>query len=123
MLVTHPIDQMPTLVFEIRSWIFVDETFRCCHDYLSTLCSAISVRIRHMDINIEHVMQVATIDDEYYYVITNWGYVVLEERDIPFIFPKISSTSALQEGKLCLAFDVKSLVYPPFFYVGRLSYY
>jgi hypothetical protein len=59
-------------------------------------------------------MQVATIDDEYYYVITNWGYAILEEKDIPFIFPKISSTSTLQEGRFCLAFDVKSLMYPPF---------
>jgi hypothetical protein len=68
-----------------------------------------------MDINIKHVMQVATTDNEYYYVITNWGYDILEERDIPFIFPKNSSTFAFQEGRLCLAFDAKSLVYPFFF--------
>jgi hypothetical protein len=123
MLMTHPVDQTLVLVFEIQGWIFVDETLCCCHDCLFVLHNAIPIRIRHMEINTQHVMQVAAIDDNYYYVITNWGYVVLEEKDIPFISPKISSTSALQEGRLCLAFDAKSLVYPFFLYVRGLLYY
>jgi hypothetical protein len=31
-------------------------------------------------------MQVAVVDDEYYYVLIDWGHVVLEERDNLFIF-------------------------------------
>jgi hypothetical protein len=37
-------------------------------------------------------MQVAVANDEYYFVLTDWGHVVLEERDNPFISPKFSST-------------------------------
>jgi hypothetical protein len=60
-------------------------------------------------------MQVATVDDEYYCVLTDWGHVVLEEINNPSIFPKFSSTFALQEGRLCPTFDVESLVYLLFF--------
>jgi hypothetical protein len=68
-------------------------------------------------------MWVVAVDDEYYYVLIGWGYVILEERDKPFIFPKKISTFALQERRLCLAFDVESLVYPFLLYVGGLMYY
>jgi hypothetical protein len=31
-------------------------------------------------------MWVVAIDAEYYYVLIGWGYLILEERDNPFIF-------------------------------------
>jgi hypothetical protein len=40
-------------------------------------------------------MQVAIANDKYYYVVTYWGHVILEEKDNLFISPKFSSTSAL----------------------------
>jgi hypothetical protein len=65
-------------------------------------------------------MHVATLNDKYYYVLTYWGHVILEKKDNPSISPKISSTCALQEGRLCLASNVKSLVYLFFIYVTGL---
>jgi hypothetical protein len=56
-------------------------------------------------------MHVVVANDKYYYVLTYWGHVILEERDNPSISPKFSSTSALQEGRLCLASNAESLVY------------
>jgi hypothetical protein len=66
-------------------------------------------------------MQVVVANDKYYYVVTNWGHVILEERNNLSISPKFSSTSVVQEGRLCLAFDVESLVYLLFLYVGGLT--
>ncbi len=121
MLVTHPINQMIISMFEIGGWIFVNETLCCCHNYLSTLCNAILVGVQHRVINIEHVMWVVAIDDEYYCVIIGWGYVVLQERDNPCIFPKFSSTFTLQEKRLCLTSSAEGLVYPFFLVCGRIS--
>jgi hypothetical protein len=70
-----------------------------------------------MDINTKHVMQVATTDDEYSYVITNWGYIVLEEKDILY-FSKNFFHTCPSRGRFCLTFDTKSLVYP-FFLCGK----
>jgi len=117
-LVTYPVGQTLASVVETEGWISADEALRCCHDCLSALRSAVSVGIQHGDINTEHVMRVAAADDEYYYVLTDWGHAVLEERDSPSISPKFSSTSALQEGRLCPASDAESLVYLLFFVCG-----
>ncbi|CAM6030721.1 unnamed protein product [Sphagnum balticum] len=117
-LVTYPVGQTLASVVETEGWISADEALRCCHDCLSALRSAVSVGIQHGDISTEHVMRVAAADDEYYYVLTDWGHAVLEERDSPSISPKFSSTSALQEGRLCPASDAESLVYLLFFVCG-----
>jgi hypothetical protein len=76
---------------------------------------------QHGDINIEHVMWVVAIDDEYYYVLIDWGYVVLNKIHDHSIFQKKSSTSILQEGRLFPTFNVESLVYL-FFFVCRRTF-
>jgi hypothetical protein len=65
------------------------------------------------------VIHVAVVNDKYYHVLTYWGLVILEERDNLSISPKFSSTSTLQEGRLCLASNVESLVYLLFLVCGR----
>jgi hypothetical protein len=52
-----------------------------------------------------HVMQVAIVDDKYYYVWTDWGHVVLEERNN--ICPS--------RGKALSYIWCKELGVPPFF--------
>jgi hypothetical protein len=64
-------------------------------------------------------MQVVAAINKYYYVMIDWGHVILEEKDNLSISPNFSSTSSLQEGRLCLAYDVKNLVYLLFFVCGR----
>jgi len=64
-------------------------------------------------------MHIVVAIDKYYYILTDWGHVILEGRDNPSIFQKISSTSTLQEGRLCHASDVESLVYLLSFVCGR----
>jgi len=71
---------------------------RFCHDCLSILCNAISIGIQHKDINTKHMMQVATTNDKYYYVLIDWGHVILEERQ-PFYFSKIFFHICLSKGK------------------------
>ncbi|KAL0346099.1 UNVERIFIED_CONTAM: hypothetical protein Sradi_4441200 [Sesamum radiatum] len=53
-----------------------------------------------------------------YYVLIGWGHAILEERDRPALNLHFSSTSALQEGKLCSASDAESLVYMLYFCSG-----
>jgi hypothetical protein len=117
-LVTYPVGETLASAVEIEGWISADEALHCCHDCLSALRSTVSVGIQHGDINPEHMMRAAAADGEYYYVLTDWGHAVLEERDSPAISPKFSSTSALQEGRLCPASDAESLIYLLFFVCG-----
>ncbi len=75
------------------------------------LCIVCSVGIQHGDISPEHVMRFVVANGEYDYILTDWGHAVLEERYSPAISPEFSSTSALHEGRLCLASDAESLIY------------
>ncbi len=65
------------------------------------------------------MIHVAVVNDKYYHVLTYWGHVILEEKDNPSISPKFSSTSTLQEGRLCPTSNAKSLVYLLFLVCGR----
>ncbi|XP_051148718.1 uncharacterized protein LOC127263643 [Andrographis paniculata] len=94
-----------------------DEAIRCCHDCLSALSASSSAGIRHGDIRPENVICVKSGGRPYYSLI-GWGYAILEERDHPATNLHFSSTSALQDGKLCSASDAESLVYMLYFASG-----
>ncbi|KAK6127149.1 hypothetical protein DH2020_039114 [Rehmannia glutinosa] len=95
-----------------------DEAIKCCHDCLSALSAAASSGIRHGDIRPENVIYVKSDMRQSYYVLIGWGHAILEERDRPVLNLHFSSTSALQEGKLCSASDAESLVYMLYFCSG-----
>ncbi|KAL6539726.1 hypothetical protein OROHE_011497 [Orobanche hederae] len=94
-----------------------DEAIRCCHDILSALSSLSG--IRHGDIRPENIIRVTSNMSRPYYVLIGWGHAVLEDRDRPALNLHFSSTSALQEGKLCPASDAESLVYMLYFCSGE----
>ncbi|KAK6151392.1 hypothetical protein DH2020_014027 [Rehmannia glutinosa] len=95
-----------------------EEAIKCCHDCLSALSAAASSGIRHGDIRPENVIYVKSDMRQSYYVLIGWGHAILEERDRPVLNLHFSSTSALQEGKLCSASDAESLVYMLYFCSG-----
>lgn len=116
-LVTSPIGR--TVSDMVRAGQFgVDEAIKCCHDCLSALSAAASSGIRHGDIRPENVICVKPGLRQPYYILIGWGHAVLEERDRPALNLHFSSTSALQEGKLCPASDAESLVYMLYFCSG-----
>ncbi|KAL8460112.1 hypothetical protein ACS0TY_031863 [Phlomoides rotata] len=116
-LVTSPIGR--TVADMVREGQFgVDEAIRCCHDCLSALSASASSGIRHGDIRPENVICVKPGLRQPYYILIGWGHAVLEERDRPALNLHFSSTSALQEGKLCPASDAESLVYMLYFCSG-----
>ncbi|KAL3678863.1 hypothetical protein R1sor_021819 [Riccia sorocarpa] len=117
-LVTSPVGESLDIVIEREGFFSSEEALRCCHDILSALRSSSSAGIQHGDINPEHVIRVNGADGEFYYVLVDWGRAVLEDRDSPAIAPRFSSTTALQEGKLCPASDAESLVYLLYFICG-----
>lgn len=117
-LVTAPIGETVDLVVEREGLFPVEEALRICHDCLSALRSASSIGIQHGDITPEHVIRVTGSDGDYYYVLSDWGHGVLEERDSPALSPQFSSTAALQDGKLFPASDTESLVYLLYYICG-----
>lgn len=117
-LVTYPVGQSLSSVFERDGVFSPEEALSCCHDCLSALRSAGSAGIQHGDITPEHVLHVTGADGESYHVLIEWGHAVLEDRDSPGISLRFSSTYALQEGKLCPASDAESLVYLLYFLCG-----
>ncbi|GFP83773.1 hypothetical protein PHJA_000520800 [Phtheirospermum japonicum] len=114
-LVTGPVG---TTVADMAARFDSDEAITCCHDILSALSSAASSGIRHGDIRPENVIWVKPDMRRAYYVLIGWGHAILEERDRPALNLHFSSTSALQEGKLCSASDAESLVYMLYFCSG-----
>ncbi|KAG9133004.1 hypothetical protein Leryth_015380 [Lithospermum erythrorhizon] len=94
------------------------EAIRCCHDCLSALSSAASAGIRHGDIRPENIIYVTSGAGQHHFVLIGWGHAILEERDRPVLNLHFSSTSALEEGKLCSASDAESLVYMLYFSAG-----
>lgn len=119
-LVTAPIGESVDLVVEREGLFPVEEALRICHDCLSALRSASSIGIQHGDITPDHVIRVTGSDGDYYYVLSDWGHGVLEERDSPALSPQFSSTAALQDGKLFPASDTESLVYLLYYICGGL---
>lgn len=117
-LVTAPIGETVELVVGREGFFPLEEALRICHDCLSALRSASSVGIQHGDITPDHIIRVTGSDGEYYYVLSDWGHAVLEERDSPALSPQFSSTAALQEGKLFPASDTESLVYLLYYICG-----
>ncbi|KAI3472405.1 hypothetical protein Pfo_029526 [Paulownia fortunei] len=116
-LVTSPVGR--TVADMVRAGQFgADEAIRCCHDCLSALSASASSGIRHGDIRPENVICVKSGVRQPYYVLIGWGHAILEERDRPALNLHFSSTSALQEGKLCSASDAESLVYMLYFCSG-----
>ncbi|KAI3444248.1 hypothetical protein Pfo_000913 [Paulownia fortunei] len=116
-LVTIPVGR--TVADMVRAGQFgADEAIRCCHDCLSALSASASAGIRHGDIRPENVICVKSGVRQAYYVLIGWGHAILEERDRPALNLHFSSTSALQEGKLCSASDAESLVYMLYFSSG-----
>ncbi|KAL0428407.1 UNVERIFIED_CONTAM: hypothetical protein Slati_3015500 [Sesamum latifolium] len=116
-LVTSPVGR--TVADMVRAGQFgADEAIRCCHDCLSALSATASAGIRHGDIRPENVICVKSGMGQPYYVLIGWGHAILEERDRPALNLHFSSTSALQEGKLCSASDAESLVYMLYFCSG-----
>ncbi|KAL6555290.1 hypothetical protein OROGR_006548 [Orobanche gracilis] len=117
-LVTSPVGTSVTDL--VRSGQFgSDEVIRCCHDCLSALSACASVGIRHGDIRPENVIHVKKSDmTRPYYALIGWGHAILEERDRPAMNLHFSSTSGLQEGRLCSASDAESLVYMLYFSSG-----
>ncbi|XP_075491595.1 uncharacterized protein LOC142529827 [Primulina tabacum] len=116
-LVTSPVGM--TIPDMVRANQFgLDEAIRCCHDCLSALSSASSAGIRHGDIRPENIICVKSSLGQCYYVLIGWGHAILEDRDRPPLNLHFSSTSALQEGKLCSASDAESLVYTLYFSSG-----
>ncbi|GER52574.1 protein kinase superfamily protein [Striga asiatica] len=116
-LVTGPVGM--NIVDLVKAGKFTaDEAIKCCHNCLSALSSA---GVRHGDIRPENIIRVKRSDlrgSFYYYVVIGWGHAILEERDRPAMNLHFSSTSALQEGKLCSASDAESLVYTLYFSSG-----
>lgn len=119
-LVTAPIGETVYLIFEREGLFPVEEALRICHDCLSALRSASSIGIQHGNITPDHVIRVTGSDGEHYYVVSDWGHAVLEERDSPALSPQFSSTAALQDGKLFPASDTESLVYLLYYICGGL---
>lgn len=116
-LVTSPVGE--TVADMVRSSCFgSDEAIKCCHDCLSALSTASSSGIRHGDIRPENVICITSSVRHPFFVLIGWGHAVLEERDRPAMNLHFSSTYALQEGKLCSASDVESLVYMLYFCSG-----
>ncbi|PIN18876.1 Casein kinase (serine/threonine/tyrosine protein kinase) [Handroanthus impetiginosus] len=116
-LVTSPVGR--TVADMVRAGQFgADEAIRCCHDCLSALSASASAGIRHGDIRPENIICVKSGLRQLYYVLVGWGHAILEERDRPALNLHFSSTSALQEGKLCPASDAESLVYMLYFSSG-----
>ncbi|CAA0837385.1 Protein kinase superfamily protein [Striga hermonthica] len=120
-LVTRPVGM--NIVDLVKAGRFTpDEAIRCCHDCLSALSSASgSAGVRHGDIRPENIVRVKRSELKgscYYYVLIGWGHAILEERDRPAMNLHFSSSSALQEGKLCSASDAESLVYTLYFSSG-----
>ncbi|KAL3841114.1 hypothetical protein ACJIZ3_025705 [Penstemon smallii] len=116
-LVTSPVGR--TVADMVRAGTFgVDEAIRCCHDCLSALSATASAGIRHGDIRPENVVYVKSGVSQPFYVLIGWGHAILEERDRAVLNLHFSSTSALQEGKLCPASDAESLVYMLYFSFG-----
>ncbi|KAL0453303.1 UNVERIFIED_CONTAM: hypothetical protein Slati_1308400 [Sesamum latifolium] len=117
-LVTTPVGR--TVADLVRAGQFgADEAIRCCHDCLSALSASASAGIRHGDIRPENVICVTSGMRQSYYVLIGWGHAILEERDRPALNLHFSSTSVLQEGKLCSASDAESLVYMLYYSSGR----
>ncbi len=119
MLVTCLVGQTHASMVKTKGWIFADETFCCCHDYLFALRNVILVEIQHGNINTKIWCRLQQLMTN---LIMFWqigGHVVLEERDNPSIFAKFSSTFTLQEGRLCPIFNAKSLMYPLFCVCGK----
>ncbi|KAK4392573.1 hypothetical protein Sango_2035100 [Sesamum angolense] len=116
-LVTSPVGR--TVADMVRAGQFgADEAIRCCHDCLSALSATASTGTRHGDVRPENVICVKSGMGRPYYVLIGWGHAILEERDRPALNLHFSSTSALQEGKLCSASDAESLVYMLYFCSG-----
>ncbi|KAL6525573.1 hypothetical protein OROHE_015880 [Orobanche hederae] len=117
-LVTSPVGT--SVADLVRSGQFgSDEAIKCCHDCLSALSACASVGIRHGDIRPENVIHVKKSDmTRPYYALIGWGHAILEERDRPAMNLHFSSTSGLQEGRLCSASDAESLVYMLYFSSG-----
>ncbi|PIN05817.1 Casein kinase (serine/threonine/tyrosine protein kinase) [Handroanthus impetiginosus] len=116
-LVTSPVGR--TVADMVRAGQFgADEAIKCCHDCLSALSASALHGIRHGDVKPENVICVESAVRLPYYVLISWGHAVLEERDRPALNLHFSSTSALQEGKLCSASDAESLVYMLYFCSG-----
>ncbi|KAG9144668.1 hypothetical protein Leryth_024128 [Lithospermum erythrorhizon] len=116
-LVTTPVGR--TVADMVRNGDFgTKEAIRCCHDCLSALSSAASAGIRHGDIRPESIIYVTSGVGQHYFLLIGWGHAILEERDRPVLNLHFSSTSALEEGKLCSASDAESLVYMLNFFAG-----
>ncbi|KAG8372218.1 hypothetical protein BUALT_Bualt12G0043600 [Buddleja alternifolia] len=116
-LVTSPVGR--TVADMAREGQFgPDEAIRCCHDCLSALSASSSAGIRHGDIRPENVICVESGFGQTYYALIGWGHAILEERDRPALNLHFSSTSALQDGKLCPASDAESLVYMLYFSIS-----
>ncbi|KAK4412760.1 hypothetical protein Salat_2923200 [Sesamum alatum] len=116
-LVITPVGR--TVADMVRAGQFgAEEAIRCCHDCLSALSASASAGIRHGDIRPENVIYVRPGTRQPYYVLIGWGHAILEERDRPALNLHFSSTSALQEGKLCSASDAESLVYMLYYSSG-----
>ncbi|KAG6410575.1 hypothetical protein SASPL_128637 [Salvia splendens] len=116
-LVTGPVGR--TVSDMVRSGQFgPDEAIKCCHDCLSALSTSASSGIRHGDIRPENIIYVSPGLRQPYFILIGWGHAILEERDRPALNLHFSSTSALQEGKLCSASDAESLVYMLYFCSG-----
>ncbi|EPS64245.1 hypothetical protein M569_10531, partial [Genlisea aurea] len=120
-LLTGPVGRTVADMVKLREF-GADEAIRCCHDCLSALSSSSSAGIRHGNIRPEDVVCLKSDSRQQqhpYYVLTGWGRAILEEpRDRPTLNLHYSSTSALQEGRLCSASDVESLVYMLYFSIG-----
>lgn len=116
-LVTSPVGR--TVADMVKAGQFgADEAIKCCHDCLSALSTSASSGIRHGDIRPENIICVNPGLRQPYFVLIGWGHAILEERDRPALNLHFSSTSALQEGKLCSASDAESLVYMLYFCSG-----
>ncbi|KAL3637066.1 hypothetical protein CASFOL_019365 [Castilleja foliolosa] len=118
-LVTSPVG-MTVADTAVAGRFDADEAIRCCHDCLSALSASASVGIRHGDIRPENIICVESsgMSRRPHYTLIGWGHAILEERDRAAMNLHFSSTSALQEGKLCSASDAESLVYMLYFSFG-----
>ncbi|XP_071737606.1 uncharacterized protein [Rutidosis leptorrhynchoides] len=117
-LVTSPVGKSVADMIQMGQF-GSEEAIRCCHDCLSALSTSAVSGIRHGDIRPENVICVtSSVTGQSYFVLVGWGHAILEERDRPVMNLHFSSTSALQEGKLCSASDAESLVYLLYFASG-----
>lgn len=116
-LVTSPVGETVSEMVRIGRF-GIDEALKCCHDILTALSITASSGIRHGNIRPENVICVASSSRSPFYVLIGWGHAVLEDRDRPSMDLLFSSTSVLQEGRLCAASDAESLIYLLYYLCG-----